>query len=200
MTGQGGRFHRTTHGTSIIVSNSSETFEYVRRVGDLNTPNAIAYSQCYGSEYSQLQLEQQRPRQVRRLLEKLDNPNTLERFERAYNAFMAYKNKTGRKTAAAFEMRTLLDGIKGDLWNIAKKSPIENMTWNTMATRLALGGGGGPLHVRLISQNRLRTSIITRLSEVGKDREGGSETNLEDIWTELLDHIVTVLGMINISK
>jgi hypothetical protein len=184
--------------TSVATSGSTGVYEYVRRVGDLNTPHAINYSQTFGKEYQQLQEKQQRPNQVRALLNKFNAPNLLERFDRAYAAFIAYESKTGEPTAVAMEMRTLLDGIKGELFNKAKKWPEENITWDNMATRLAIGNGGGPLHIRLINQKRLRSSLIARLSDVGKDREGGSITNLEDIWTEMLDHIVTVLGMINL--
>lgn len=184
--------------TSVTTSGSTGAYEYVRRIGDINTPRAIIYSQTFGDEYQQLQEKQQRSNQVQTLLRKLNDSDVLERFDRAYKAFMAYKSKTGERTAAAMEMRTLLDGIKGILFNKARKHPNENITWDTMATRLAIGGGGGPLHIRLINQKGLRSSLIARLSDVGKVREGGSITNLEDIWTEMLDHIVTVLGMINL--
>jgi hypothetical protein len=43
----------------------------------------------------------------------------------------------------------------------------------------------------------VRTSLISRLSDIAKDREGGSLTNLDNLWTQISDHIYIVLSLID---
>ncbi len=70
------------------------------------------------------------------------------------------------------------------------------MTWNTMSARLAINGGNGTEHVTLSAEASKHSSLLSRLADVLKDWEGGSVTNLDSIWTEILDHLYAVLGLI----
>ena len=74
------------------------------------------------------------------------------------------------------------------------------MTWEKMSLRLATGEEGGVAHKELERQRSKRSTLYTRLSDIGKDREGGSVTNLDDIWVEVLDHLYVVLGLIDFDK
>lgn len=184
--------------TAVTTSGSADVFAYVTRVGSLGTPDACVYSQKYTVAYRELQAAQSRPKNVRDLLRKLGNPNTLQRFDRALNACFAATSGTGERTAAAGEMRTLLDGVQGDLFTKARKQPSENMTWETMAERLSTGKPRGMAHQRLINEKNTRSSLISQLSDVLKDREGRSPVNLDDLWSQLLDHLFIVLRLVTI--
>ena len=70
------------------------------------------------------------------------------------------------------------------------------MTWEKMAKRLAKGTNAHDEKI-IIEQGEKRSSLIDRLSDVAKDREGGSVTNLDFIWTELLDHVYIILNLIH---
>jgi hypothetical protein len=181
---------------SIVVSSGSAIFSTVNRITDLGTPTAIAYGKKYKFEYDQLQSVQQRPQQVRIQLEKIKSKNLLERFDNAYNSYLAFRSGAGLRTSTANEIRNLLLGFKGELFTLARRFPKEDMTWDRMAARIAINGGSGTEHIILISQNRVHSSLLSRLAEVLKNREGGSLTDLDSIWTETLDHIYTVLGLI----
>lgn len=182
--------------TSVTISGGSIDFNYVNRIRDLGTPSAIEYGNTFILEYNQLQDVQQRPQQVRALLGKLNSTNLLERFDSAHQACLAFRSGSEKRTAAANEVRNLLLGFKGELLNLARHFPKENMTWNTMSARLAINGGGGTEHIILIAQNSVHSSLLSRLADVLKDREGGSITNIDSIWSETLDHLFTVLGLI----
>jgi len=184
--------------TGISASGTVSVYEYVSRVGDLQTPSAIDYSRKYTAAYQELQQEQDRPSEVRSLIAKLGNPQTLERFNRASAAYYAAASGTAERTAAAMEMRTLLDGIKGALFERARRHPRENMTWRKMAERLTKGHKGGPEETEVRNQEKSRSSLIERLSQIAKDREGGSLTNIDHVWTQLLDHIYTVLSLLSL--
>jgi len=186
--------------TAVTTSGSAGVYDYVTRVGDLGTPQAISYSEKFGGLYHDLLEAHSRPQTVRNLLTKLNNPQTLERFDTAYKAYMAAKSGVGTRTAAATEVRNLLDGVKGDLFQMARTSPDENMTWDEMVERLSKGISSGPEHQELVHQGSERSRLISRLSDVLKDREGGSVTNLDNVWTLLLDHTYTVLGLIDFGS
>ena len=183
--------------TSSAVTTGSGTasvFEYVTRVGDLESPNAQDYSAKYTVAYYDLEASQKRPDDIRSLLDKLKVQ--LDRFDEAYSNYYKHKGGVLDKKTAALSMRNFLDGVKGDLFTMARYHPKENMTWETMAKRLAKATDGGDEENLLIDQEDKRSSLISRLSEVLKDREGGSVTNLEYIWTQLLDHVYIVLNLI----
>ena len=184
--------------TAITSSGTIDVYDYANRIRDLGTQDAIDYGDTIIGEYHKIQESQGRLIEVRSLLDKFGSPNLLERYDRAYNAYMAYESNTGEKTAAANDMRNLLYGLRGELMERARNKPRENMTWEIMSQRLAIGGDGSQQCINLINQKETISSLNQRLSDVLKDRERGSITDLNTIWTELLDHIYTVLRLINL--
>jgi hypothetical protein len=182
--------------TSVAISGGTIDFNYVNRIKDLGTPSALEYGSAFILEYNQLQDVQQRPQQVRALLIKINSKDLSNRFDSAHQSYLAFRSGSEKRTAAANEVRNLLLGLKGELWKLARQFPKENMTWNTMSARLATNGGGGTEHVILNAQDSVHSSLLDRLADVLKDREGGSITNLDSIWVETLDHLYTVLGLI----
>lgn len=181
---------------SVTTSGTSDDYSYVKRIGDLDTPSTLAFANTYGNQYQVLQLAQDRPHQVRALLSKLNTPNIYERFDNAFEAIQGFQAGSVKRTAAANEIRNLLLGFKGGLFDRARKWAKENMTWGNMSARLAINGGRGQEHVVLGAQARKHSSLLNRLADVLKDREGGSVTDLNGIWTETLDHLYTVLGLL----
>jgi hypothetical protein len=77
----------------------------------------------------------------------------------------------------------------------ARKWEKENMTWERMAERLSRGNTSGVEYNEMIRQKGVHSSLINRLSEIGKDRESNFAVNLIHIWTELLDHVFTILSI-----
>jgi hypothetical protein len=183
---------------AISASGTASVYEYVARIGDIATPTAFKFSNHYTVKYQEIQLAHDRPKEIRNLLAKLPNKNTAERFDRAENSYLQFKAGTGEKTSAAFENRTFIYGLSGDLFQVARKLEKENMTWEIMAERLSKNGKTGIEYNEVIRQKSIRSSLIERLSEVGKDREGSSVVNLHHIWTETLDHVFTILSVINL--
>jgi hypothetical protein len=183
---------------AISSSGTMSVYEYVARIGDIGTPIAFEYSNHYTLEYQEIQLAHDRPNEVRNLLDKLPSKSTGERFERAEESYMQFKAGNGEKTSAAMEMRTFLDGLSGELFQVARKWEKENMTWETMAERLSKGDISEVEYSEMIRQKGIHSSLINRLSDIGKDREGGSAVNLNHIWTELIDHAFTILSIVDL--
>lgn len=182
--------------SAVSTAGTQSVYEYIGRVGDLGTPDALTYSNRYTALYHQLQASQDRPQSVRGFIEILCTPQTLQRFDDALSAYLSAKAGTGKRETAALAMRNLLDGIQGDLFELARIRPKENMTWEEMAKRLAKNGPTGVESRGIIGQKQNRISLIGRLSDILKDREAGSLTNIENVWTQVIDHIYTVLGLV----
>lgn len=183
---------------AISTSGTASVYEYISRIGDVGTSKAFEFSNFYTTEYQRIQIAHDLPHEIRKLLEKLPTEGTLERFNRAEKFYMQFKAGVGEKTSASMEMRTFADGLPGDLFQIARKWKKENMTWEKMAERISKGGKMGYEYQEMIRQKNVHSSLISRLSEIGKDREGGSLTNLDHVWTELLDHVFTLLNIANL--
>ena len=110
-------------------------------------------------QYHELQESQQRTKDVRTLISQLGNPQTLERFDRANKSISMFKADATPKTSAAVEIRTLIDGVKGDLFNLARNWPEENMSWEVMVERL---GKGDKEKQELTDQKKVYSSLVSR--------------------------------------
>jgi hypothetical protein len=187
---------QTSDTTAYTTSGSVFVYEALSRVGDIETLAMKTYFEPYLQAYQTIQNSQNRLEEVRSLVNKLGNLQTIERLHRAAQTYFGCKAGTRSRTDTGNEMRNLLCGIKGDLFALARKWPNENMTWEEMTSRLAKGGKGSDGFHIIIKQGELHSSLLNRLADVLKDREGGAITNIEYIWTEVLDHIYTTLTLI----
>jgi hypothetical protein len=183
---------------AVATSGASSMYAYVLKIGHQGTSISKDYSKKYTSLYMTLQASQERLNSVRRLVQKTFDSRLLEKFDRASQAFAAMKCGLAERTTVALEMRTLLDSIQGFLFEKSRKHPKENMTWNEMAKRLAKGVYAGHEHQTLLNQGYKRSNLINMLSPIAKDGEGKILHDLEDIWTQTLDHIFIVLGLVKL--
>ncbi len=182
--------------TSMATSITFAVYDNVVKYGNLGTPDAINYSNTYTKRYHEIQLAQQRPQQVQNLLKQHCGQNTVNRFIAAEDSYWQAKSGTTNGRESALEMRNTLEGLKGDLWQLAKRTKNENMTWERMSERLAKNEGHGIECDELINQGTVRLSLIDRLSDIQKDRVPLKTADLDHLWTQFLDHIFTVLGLI----
>lgn len=188
---------RFLNSSGTATANTASLYEFVSRVGDIETSEAIDYSQQFTAEYQALQKRQNRTASVRNLIKKLESKNTLDRFDRANETISNYKLGVSSRTSAANEARNLLYGIKGDLFQFARSWEDENMTWEEMAKRL---GASEFDQKKLVREKSNHSTLVNRLSAISKDRERGFYTNLNYIWTQSLDHLYVALTAIDLKE
>jgi hypothetical protein len=193
-------FRNMVNSTGGTVSSSSDYYNYVAHVGDLGTPKALEFSTKFTGLYQGIQQTQDRQTLVKEMIEKLKNPNTIERYEKSIKSFSIYKSGIGERESAAMAIRTLLDGVQGTLFERARKQPKENMTWGKMGSRLAKIVPDSENYIEFIRQSEVRSKLISRLSDIGKDREVGAATNLEFVWTQVLDHLYITLSLLGFKQ
>ncbi|MCL4552067.1 MAG: hypothetical protein M1305_00710 [Candidatus Marsarchaeota archaeon] len=182
---------------TISTSGTAPAIGLVQSVARLATDPAVTYVNEYTMRLESLQQSQERTGEVRKALVKLKNRSIIDRFEEAEKAYFAAKSQTGKTEAAGNAIRILVDGVKGELFELARNNPKENMTWQIMTDRLSKGKAKSPEHEALLTQGYVRSQIYSELSTVSKNREGGlGNRSLELIWAAVLEHINAVLGLI----
>jgi hypothetical protein len=184
--------------SSITTSGTVSMFSYFQSFDSYNDPNIQKYIVKLGKDYQNLQEAQSRPKKVQDLVTKLNNPNTAERFSKASKAYTLSKANINSLTEAGSEFRNLLYGIKGDLLNLARVSPNEKISWQEMANRLSKSGPNDEPLNELISQETYYKTLTDKLSQIAKDRQHTTIEQISQIWSEILDFIYTVLGLIKL--
>ena len=106
------------------------------------------------------------------------------------------KSGISKRTAVASELRNLLYGIQGELFDLARDSQGERMSWEIMSDRLVKSGVESTEHVVIKQEGLIYDELVGVLSTIAKDREGGNPRNLDDVCTKMLDHIHAVLSLI----
>ncbi len=182
----------TTSGTSLVYTAFS-TGKLVMG------PEDSQYAEEQALLYDKIQATHKRPDQVRELLSSLASESTLRRFDAAREGYDLVKARIGHRQGAATSIRTLLDGVKGDLWAAARHHEGENVTWRTMAARLA-PNADNEARALIAAQEHIRNGVYSDLSDILKDREGAHVRDLETAWTRTLDHIWVVMNMVDLRR
>lgn len=186
--------------SAITTSGASVLFSLIARIGQINLPSTLAFACKYTADYQELQISQERRQAVRAMTASSGSPNTLERFDRASRACDAAIAEMGEPTAAAMEVRTSLDGMKGDLFQNARQHQREKMIWEIMAERLAIGKPGGVESQEVLRQKTVFSTLYNRLSDIGKDRNHHKDCDIAGLWAQVLDHAFAVLQLTGASE
>jgi hypothetical protein len=189
-----------TDARSLATAASTEVFQHTFVVEKIGTPSAIKFATASRAEYHALQASQNRPNRVKALLIKIygDSTDVCRKFEVAKRAHQNAQVGVGERSSAAMEMRTLVDVLQAELFKKARQRNAEqNLTWTQLADRLVSPETRAEAHKTMVDQGSNRARLIDSLSAVGKQRKGsGSESSLEDLWAEVLDHLYIVLGLV----
>ncbi len=184
--------------TVTAVGSSTAAFNHLIQGSRSGDPTVKAYSEDRMSRYANLQQKHDQEKKVQECLSKFADKRILDRFTRARKAYYQAKSNHTEITAAALEIRTLLDGIKGVFFEKARMFPKENMTWEKMANRLARPEEDDAPTKELLRQENVRSQIKSDLSGIGKDIKKASIIDLERLWTEFLAHAFVVLNEIKL--
>lgn len=182
-----------TFATSASTFGTDSAISYVIMAAESDSPRAREYAEKQQRAYEELQRVQKRFEEVRERMRKL-LPMKVTQLELAHQAYYTAKSGTGERTAAALEMRTLLNQVQGELFQKARSKPKENMTWETMAERLQPDPAPRSL---LRAQEQTRSELVDELSRITKQREGISIRDLNIVWMRWLDHLYIVLGLVD---
>jgi hypothetical protein len=174
--------------SSIVSSTSSHVVEYVGDVGRLDSPAAHMYETQQMEYYRELQ----RPGRVRDLINRV-MPMALSRFDAADQACALAGIASMEDTAAAADLRTLLEGVQGELFDLMRR-PKEHMTWPTSIERLVTAASTDTwAHTQLVREQGIHERLRDELSNVLKRRREGE---LAVLWARVLAHLEAVLSAV----
>lgn len=179
----------------ISTAGTAISYGYAAHVGDIRTPKAFEFSGHFTAQYQEIQKKYDRPKEIRNLLLRLPSRDNLTRFDSAKVSYIQYKAGIGKKTSAANEMRNFVNGLKGDLFQLVFKEN-ENKSWHEMTKRLSKDDPSGYVFREILNQEKPHSDLLSGLADILKDREGGSLTDLDHIWTKILDHTYILLKLI----
>lgn len=97
--------------------------------------------------------------------------------------------------SAGIAMRNLLDHYKGKIYEAARKSPGENMTWEKMVKALTTFPPETIGYTTLLGEEATWSSLKSELSDVAKNRAHG---RIEVLNVLLLTHLFTVLSLVTL--
>lgn len=179
-----------TEVSSTATATASTVISYLDDVSKLGTPGAVLYVGNRINAYRDLQEAQQRPEQVRALLQdKL--PTLTARFDSALDSYRRCQIGQVPETGAAIDMRTFLDGIKGELMEKARNHPGENMPDSLILEGLFPSTAN---RIEVQAQFDQRSDLVAALSDVGKARDVLGKHRLDVLWSRVLDHAFIVVG------
>ena len=97
--------------------------------------------------------------------------------------------------SAGIAMRNLLDHYKGKIYEAARKSPGENMTWKKRVESLTTYPPEAIECTTLLGEEVTWSNLKSELSDVAKNRIRGSVDVLNIL---LLTHLFTVLSLVTL--
>ena len=185
--------------TSTSASATVSVFSYAAHIGDLPDEGAKQFSYDQQAAYQNMIIKQNRAGEVQKLLEIFCDVGIVQRFEAAYRSVTRFQNGAQTKSSAAGDVRTFIDGLKGLLFARTKNWTEENNpSWKEIAERLCRDNKNLFYKQEIEKWGDRHSVFIARLSDILKNREAGSETDLSILWTELLDRVYALLNMIDI--
>jgi hypothetical protein len=173
------------------TSSTTATLQFLTAAWNMQTPAATEYARKALDAYRQLQDAHQRPAKVRALIE-TSLPTLLDKFDSARVAYQKWKSGHATDAAATLEMRTFVDGLKGELFNLARRHAGDNMNLDIAADRLFSSTTTGQAAKDQLLN--VRNSLMSELSDVTKRRSLAAGFRLDGLWSRVLDHALIVVG------
>lgn len=173
--------------TTTSGSASSDLYELVSRIGEIDSPSTKRYYYEQTETYKEFQNKYNIFEEINNQLTQLHFKSTKERFNTAFDNLQKYKNGIVDGKSTAMSIRTFVDGLKGELWELARNHKGDNMNWDILENRFS-SILKDQLLIQTIKSNLSKyESLIKRISPIGKGMVEVSVVGLESIWIEVLD-------------
>jgi hypothetical protein len=190
----------TLSGLAMSVYDSTSAYDYLTIVAVNGNEAARGWAQPRVRRYRELQIGQQRIEAVHQTMKTIKT-ELADEFQTSVNAYRAALPQVKDYQGAGIQLRNVLAHTKGELISKAMRlSKKQKLKWYQMASILAKGGTASPEHSLLITQEPSFKSLHDRLTIIAKNQSVIARQDLEDIFTEWVDHLFTVLNLVDLAK
>jgi hypothetical protein len=179
-----GTIANTVTGSTMSLYGAILTAENIQDFGEIARPHVVAYQA--------LQENQNRVEQVRGQLNR-KFPVLIPVFTIAADSVERSRTDKDGIPGAANDLRLLLDKLKGELFDRARRAPRENMTWDKMAVRLGSIPDESSGQKTIKEQEKHGTQIYELLSDIVHKRNNRDLADLQSTWPLVLDHLLITL-------
>jgi len=142
-------------------------------------------------KYNNLQQSQGRLQDAKARLGKLF-PHLVLFFVGVERAYHTSSMREEDWTHAATDMRNLIEKLKGELLDKARRTDKETPNWKTMVDRLTVEGSFQ--RNTLLAEERNRAELYDLLSRITKYRNPVTRNPLVEVWPRVVDHVYIVCG------
>lgn len=183
--------------TSSFTSGSAMYTQISKTSQQLQDPEIEQWSTQYTERYETIQHRHNRREEVLKLLGSL-NPERVEEFEKACEACESVQGGWLSQEDAGIAMRNVLEHVKGDLWQVAKRPHEQKFKWPIMVDRLSKTGPGTHMYQTLLDEETKHRQLHTELTHVAKNMKSVSGRDVVVLMTRLQDHLFIVLSSIEL--
>ena len=177
---------------SSTASSSSVLVNYVSAVSQLQTPEATKFANNALDSLSKLREEHDFPNDVRLLLDG-KVPAVKEKFDLAYSAYEKYMAGHSEAATVALELRTYLEGLKGELFELAREKKKENMNFDKAFERLYKNSKN---KIEVQMQIEQHSTLIAELSSIAKRRDTTTTFEIKALLLRILNFSFILLSQL----
>lgn len=128
-------------------------------------------------------------------------PHRVVEFDESERQFMAVLAQTQPQSAWGIHARNVLEHLKGDLFAATQRLlGKQKVKWPDFAGTLACGETGAPEHTGLLREEETAKTLQVVLSDIAKNRIQLLEQDLRHRHSEFLDHLFSVLTLVDLNK
>ena len=174
---------------SSTVSSTSAMVTYVSDVSRLDTQETREFASNALEEFNKIQYKYQFPNEVKLLIVNVF-PTLEARFTFAKDAYDKYIAGHGELSTAALEIRTYIEGMKGQLFELAREHNKENMTFDVVLSRLFQNS---TRKVDVEEQFNKHAVLISEMSTLAKRRDTVNVSQMQALWAQVLNYSYIIL-------
>jgi hypothetical protein len=186
-------------GVAFEVSSSNVAIQRIQSIS-VTCPTITNWANTVAADYGRIEGRYVTEAKISQSLVGVFGARETE-FRDANQCFDRMIAKIDSQDAWGIKMRTFVDHLKGDLFDVAQKlAKKQKVKWADFAAELALGGVGSPEYQSLLDEDSVYHDIKEKLSRLAKKERIMSDDELRMLRTRIFDFVFSVLSVTDMKK
>ncbi len=191
----------TTSGSAASGTASAVVFDRINTFNQTAQPDLVLdWVKGRQDEYIHIQEQHSHVEKISEKIKNIFSGREVEFLEAEHLYLQAHAEVLTSK-AGATAMRNVLEHFQGDLLNLARRFPGEQIKkseqWRSISDRLATGGAGSLEHTLLMGKEIDQRDLFVRLTKVVKNLTTNPLPELRLIHARWIEHLFTTLNLLD---